>query len=276
MKPNRDPGAWLIDIEGVLVRDKRYTPVEGSVAWLEAIVASGRPWCLVSNNSTDTPEELVARLAEAGFPVGPENLVGALGLATAWLLGRRRQRLMWLGHPRLADYWRQKGFELVEEGPCEAVVLGANPEISVAGLDAALLALWEHEADLVCLHRNHFFLDVEGRRRLGPGAWAAALEPALTSGRVAVMGKPEEPIYREALKRVGVGPSEALFISDDPVADLVTAKRLGMTTVFTLSGKYDDHRILGQLDQEQWPDIIVATPADTMREGPTVAEEADS
>lgn len=276
MKPNRDPAAWLIDIEGVLVRDKRYAPVEGSVAWLRAIADSGRPWCLVSNNTTDTPQELVAKLAGAGFPVRPENLVGALGLASGWLLGRRRQRLMWLGHPRLADYWREKGFMLVEDGPCEAVVLGANPELSVARLDAALVALWEHGADLVCLHRNHFFLDAEGRRRLGPGAWAAALEPAVISGRVAVMGKPEEPIYREALKRVGVEPFQALFISDDPVADLATAKRLGMTTVFTLSGKYEDHRILGNLDQDRWPDIIVATPADTMRAGPTGAEEADS
>jgi len=276
MKSRSEPGAWLIDIEGVLVRDKRYTPVEGSVAWLQAIVDSGRPWCLVSNNSTDRPDELVRKLTAAGFPVTRENLVGALGLATQWLLGRGHRRLMWLGHPRLEDHWRERGFELVEEGSCEAVVLGANPELTVARLDAALAALWEHGADLVSLHRNHFFLDADSRRRLGPGAWAAALEPAVASGRVAVMGKPEEPIYREALKRVGVEPSEALFISDDPVADLVTAKRLGMTTVFTLSGKYDDHRILGSLDQDEWPDIIVATPADTMQAGNTAAEEADT
>ncbi len=168
MKPNRDPAAWLIDIEGVLVRDKRYAPVEGSVAWLRAIADSGRPWCLVSNNTTDTPQELVAKLAGAGFPVRPENLVGALGLASGWLLGRRRQRLMWLGHPRLADYWREKGFMLVEDGPCEAVVLGANPELSVARLDAALVALWEHGADLVCLGGASAF----GTRRLGGGSGA--------------------------------------------------------------------------------------------------------
>lgn len=275
MNERRPPRAWLIDIEGVLVRDKRYTPVEGSVAWLQAIAAGGMPWCLVSNNSTDTPEELVERLAARGFPVKPENLVGALSLAAGWLKGRSRERLLWLGHPRLAGFWREKGFELVESGPCDAVVLGANPELAVAGLDAALNTLWADGADLVSLHRNHFFLDAEGRRRLGPGAWAAALEPAVHEGRVATMGKPEPRIYEEALKRVGVEATEALFISDDPVADLVTAGKLGMTTVFTLSGKYEDHRILGRLDQEDWPDYIVATPADFAVNGAGPEEKAN-
>lgn len=275
MKPNRQPDAWLIDVEGVLVRDKRYTPVEGSLEWLQAIADSGRPWCLVSNNTTDTPDELVEKLADRGFPVDRDHLVGVLGMATAWLRGRARERLMWLGHHRLAEYWREKGFEVVADGPCDAVILGANPDLSTAQLDIALNSLMDDDGDLVCLHRNHFFLDTHGRRRLGPGAWAGALEQAVGAGRVVTMGKPEARIYHEALKRVGVPASKALFISDDPVADLVTAKRLEMTTVFTLSGKYEDHDVLGRLEQEDWPDIIVAAPVDLMSEGDGVAEKAN-
>jgi ribonucleotide monophosphatase NagD (HAD superfamily) len=70
------------------------------------------------------------------------------------------------------------------------------------------------------------------------------------------VGKPHERIYREALKRIGANAAEALFISDNPPGDLVTAKRMGLGTAFVMSGKYSDHSVLGSLDQEDWPDII--------------------
>jgi 4-nitrophenyl phosphatase len=257
-----EPRAWLIDIEGVLVRDKRYQPVDGSVAWLNGLSDRGVPFCLVSNNTTHRPEELVADLQAAGFPVTIDHLVGALGLGARWLRERNRRRIMWLGVASLADFWVEQGFEPVDEGPCEAVVLGANADLSTVDLDRALDPVLEQGADLVCLHRNLFFLDAAGNRRLGPGAWAAALEALGGAGNVVTVGKPSERIYHEALKRVGAEPAEALFISDDPVADLVTAGRLGMRTAFVLSGKYPDHGVLGRLDQEDWPDIVCSCAAD--------------
>ncbi len=260
MKLRRDYRAYLVDIEGVLVRDKSYQPIPGSVAWLNGLGARGVALCLVSNNTTHRPAELVEDLRAAGFVVSSDQLVCALEIGADLLRRWQKQRLLWLGTPRLADYWRHEGFTLVTEGVCDAVVLGANAALEVADLNRALPSLIDHEAELVALHRNLFFLDKTGRRRFGPGAWCAALETVLPSGRAVCVGKPGERIYREALKRVGVEPAEALFISDDPVADLVTAKRMGMGTAFVLSGKYSDHGILGRLAQEEWPDVICDRP----------------
>ena len=247
---------YLIDIEGVLVRDKRYTPIVGSVAWLSALREAGTPFCLVSNNTTHRPADLIADLVAAGFPVTEDHLVGALDLGRRWLQERGSQRILWLGTESLATYWQDQGFCLVEDETCQAVVLGANTALTVADLDRAMQPLLNQGADLVCLHRNPFFLDETGVRRLGPGAWAAALEAVGGQGQVITVGKPAEKIYNEACKRIGMDPAEILFISDDPVNDLVTAGRLGMATAFVLSGKHDDHRVLGSLTQEDWPDII--------------------
>jgi HAD superfamily hydrolase (TIGR01450 family) len=254
--------ACLIDIEGVLVRDKSYEPVAGAVAWFEALAAAGLPFRLVSNNTTATPEELVDRLAALGFPVTPAHLVGALGAGRRWLAQRERRRLLWLGHPRLAGWWDEAGFTLVEEAPCDAVVLGVNPELGPADLERALSAVLDDGVDIVCLHRNRFWLDETGRRRPGPGVWAAALAELGGRGDVVTIGKPAEPIYHEALKSIGVSARESLFISDDPEADLVTASRLGMRTAFVLSGKHRDHGVLARLDQDDWPDLVCASLAD--------------
>jgi len=267
MKRRRDHRAYLIDIEGVLVRDKRYEPVPGVVDWINGLVRCGTPFCLVSNNTTHRPEDLIADLVAAGYNLHLEHLVGALGLGVQWLRQRERRNIMWLGTPTLADFWAKEGFELIDEGPCDAIVLGVNPELEPGDLDRVLPALLDDNADLVCLHRNSFYLDALGQRRLGPGAWAAALEALGGGGQGVTIGKPSTAIYEEALKRVGVPAEEALFISDDPISDLVTAGQLGMGTVFVLSGKYPDHEVLGRLDQEQWPDIICSSCSDLDEEG---------
>jgi 4-nitrophenyl phosphatase len=254
--------AFLIDIEGVLVRDKRYEPVTGSVDWVRRLKDGGHPFCLVSNNTTHRPQELIDALVSVGFPLEEEHLVGALGLGMQWLRERGKSRLRWLGAPRLAEYWQAEGFDLVGEGPCDAVVLGANAQLSIDDLDGVLGPVLDQGADLVCLHRNMFYLDGRGRRRLGPGAWAASLEALGGAGQVVTVGKPAERIYHEGLKRVGAAPAEALFISDDPVSDLVTAGRLGMHTAFVLSGKYPDHGVLARLEEQDWPDIVCSRMSD--------------
>lgn len=255
MNRRRTYRGYLVDIEGVLVRDKRYQPIEGSPAWFNGLAERGLAVCLVSNNTTHRPEELIADLRAAGFAATPQQLVSALELGASLLASWGKRRLRWLGTPRLAPWWRERGFALEGDGPCQAVVLGVNPELAVADLDAALASLRDDGAELVALHRNLFYLDAHGQPRLGPGAWCAALAAAARHEPVTI-GKPHERIYREALKRIGVPAGEVLFISDDPQADLVTAKRLGMGTAFVLSGKYPDHAILGRMDQGDWPDII--------------------
>jgi 4-nitrophenyl phosphatase len=262
MKAPGSVKAYLIDIEGVLVRDKRYQPVSGAVDWMTSLAAGGRPFCLVSNNTTHRPGDLVADLVRVGFPVTENHLVGALGLGMEWLRERNREKIRWLGTAGLEDYWREEGFEIVTDGSCDAVVLGVNPGLSVSDLDGILGPVLDEGADLLCLHRNLFYLDGAGRRRLGPGVWAAALEALGGAGQVVTVGKPSERIYQESLKRVGVAPGEALFISDDPISDLVTAGRLGMRTAFVLSGKYPDHGVLARLDEKDWPDIICSRMSD--------------
>lgn len=258
-------GGYLLDIEGVLVRDKRYQAIAGAVDWFGDLRACGVPFRLVSNNTTHRPEELVATLNAAGFPVSVEHLVGALDLGRRWLQERERRRIVWLGTPNLNDYWSEMGFELVTGGACDAVVLGANTDLKMEDLHQAGNSLLDQGADLVCLHRNAFFLDQSGNRRLGPGAWAAALEALGGAGRVITVGKPAEKIYHEAVKRLGVTPAEVLFISDDPVNDLVTAGRLGLVTAFVLSGKHPDHAVLGRLAESDWPHIICNSLGDIER-----------
>lgn len=249
---------YLIDIEGVLVPDKSYRPLPGAVAWLAGLADRGIAWRLVSNNTTHRPGDLVAALRQAGFTVEPAHLISALTVGAAWLREQGVQRLGWLGSAKLREWWQAQGFVLVDTAAerCEVVVLGVHPEQRIADLDRALAWL-QAGAALLCMHRNRFWLDAAGQARLGPGAWAAALETAVPQVRTVTAGKPEPTIYRLALDSLGAPPPDALFISDDPFSDLVGARRLGLGTVFVLSGKYRDRQVLAGLPPNQQPDLIV-------------------
>jgi HAD superfamily hydrolase (TIGR01450 family) len=254
--------SFLIDVEGVLVRDKAYRAIPGAVDWLASVQGRGVPFCLVSNNTTMPPWEQLAALREAGFDLEEDQQVGALAEGVRWLRERGRRSILWLGVPEMEGFWQGEGFETNDLESCQAVVLGANPGLASDRLAVAMGPLLDRGADLICLHRNRYFLDAEGTRRLGPGAWAAALEALGGSGKVVTVGKPAERIYDEGLKRVGTAPSDTLFISDDPLADLVTAGRLGMRTAFVLSGKHADHGVLSELEETDWPDVICAGLSD--------------
>ncbi|MEZ4386690.1 MAG: HAD hydrolase-like protein [Candidatus Krumholzibacteriia bacterium] len=249
---------YLIDVEGVLVVDKSYRPVAGSVAWLNGLGDRGIRWRLVSNNTTHRPDELVAALNDAGFVVPSDHLSGALTTGLAQLQREGWRRLNWLGAHRLRGWLREQGFSLTDEstGACDAVVLGVSPELTLGQLDRAMTQLREG-AVLMCLHRNRFWLDRGGRPRLGPGALAAALLAAVPGARCLTAGKPEPAVYQDALKSLGGKPADALFISDDPFTDLVGARQLGIATVFVLSGKYQSADVLDELPRDQRPDLVL-------------------
>lgn len=253
-----DRPIYLIDIEGVLVVDKRYQPVPGAVAWLNGLHARGIRWRLVSNNTTHPPADLVADLARAGFAVEAEHLVGAVATGVGVMHDEGWRDIAWLGGPAMGQWFRSQGLDLVpaDACSCDAVVLGVAPDLEVAALDRALRWL-QQGAALLCLHRNRFWLDAQGQARLGPGSYAAALQAAVPSARIVTAGKPEPAIYLAALESLGGKPADALFISDDPFTDLVGARRLGLATVFVLSGKYPDPDVLAELPADLQPDRVV-------------------
>ena len=56
--------AFLIDLDGVLVRGERC--IDGAVAFLELLRSRQRPFRILTNNSTRTPEQYAAALSAAG------------------------------------------------------------------------------------------------------------------------------------------------------------------------------------------------------------------
>ena len=248
--------SYLIDIEGTIVKDKSYTPIPGAVEWVENLKSKGRKFALVTNNTTHKPKDLLSLLWKIGFELDQENLHSCMSITLDWLKSENVSNCFVIGSNGLKKYLKENGIKVHNGERITAVVVGLDDKLNYNKLKIATSTLVDNDAHLVALHANRVFKDKNGSLAPSVGAVVKALEYA--SGKKAVvLGKPSEVFYNRVLKRFGTPAESSLMISDDPLSDLLGAKKLGMKTAFVLSGKYKNQEILNQLDREFYPDFIV-------------------
>jgi len=85
---------------------------------------------------------------------------------------------------------------------------------------------------------------------------AERLDVAVFSSEVG-MRKPHPVIFETALRRLGVDPARTLFVGDSRYADMLGAKRLGMTTVQALWFRADDDERGAEPDHEAFTPVDV-------------------
>jgi len=179
-----------------------------------------------------------------------------------WLRKRKVESCFVLGNEDLKSYLSRQGIEVRKDNPVQAVVVGLDEELDFQKLKTATRALVESDAQLVALHANKIYGDSKGEIAPSVGAIVKALEYASGKGGI-IMGKPSKDFYQNVLQRLASKSKNCLMISDDPLSDLVGAKKLKIKTAFVLSGKYD-RSILNKLDRKKRPDYVYGNVAEIM------------
>lgn len=246
---------YLIDIEGTIVKDKSFVPIDGATGWINSLKSKDSRFVLVSNNTTHRPIDLLDLLINLGFNVEEENLVTCMGAALNWLKAKKIRSCFVIGSPQLKSLLDENEIETKEDEKTEGVLVGLDTSLDYQKLKVAVNALLENNAYLLALHQNRVYKDEKGELSPSVGAVVKALEYACQK-RAEVFGKPSPTFFREILKRLKVKPDDCMMISDDPLSDLLGAKKLGMKTVFVTSGKYKDEEILKSLNKEFQPDFV--------------------
>ncbi|MGI8334869.1 HAD-IIA family hydrolase [Actinomadura scrupuli] len=224
--------AVLIDIDGVLTVSWR--PLPGAVEAVSRLREAGLGLALLTNTSSRTRASIAATLAEAGFPIGVDDVFTAPALAADYIAERYPgARCLLLNSGDIsADL---AGVELVEDDPDLVLLCGAGVEFGYRALDEVFGHL-QNGARLLALHRNLYWRTDEGLK-LDTGAFVAGLEQA--AGVTAeVIGKPSAAFFETALAALRADPSAALMVGDDLEADVLAAQRAGLTGVLVRTGKF--------------------------------------
>lgn len=246
---------YLIDIEGTIVKDKSLVPIDGAISWINSLESKDQRFVLVSNNTTHKPTDLLSLLRNSGFKLEEDNLVTCIGAALNWLKAKKIKSCFVIGTPQLKGLLNENGIETKENENAEAVLVGLDTSLDYQKLKIATNALVKNKAYLLALRKNRLYKDEKGDLSPSVGAVVKALEYSCQK-RAKVFGKPSPTFYRGILKKFRARPDDCIMISDDPLSDLLGAKKLGMKTVFVTSGKYKDEEILKSLNKKFQPDFV--------------------
>jgi HAD superfamily hydrolase (TIGR01450 family) len=218
--------AFLLDLDGVVYLGDELLP--GSREALIRLRETAKEVRFLTNDPRPTREQLRRRLIDMGVEVGREELVTS-GWATANYLAREGLRSAYvIGSRGLASEIEAVGVEVIDRGPCEAVVVGSDEHVSYAHLRQASRHVFEG-ARFVATNADASFPSPKGPLP-GTGAIVEALR--VTTGREPVIvGKPFAAMFDIVLRDLDTGRDRTVMIGDSLESDIAGAHRAGIAGV---------------------------------------------
>ncbi len=223
----------LLDLDGVVYLGSH--PVPGAGEAIGATRAGGMRIAFVTNNASRTPHAIVDQLKHLGVSATANEVVTS-AQAAARLVAERVPagcEVLVVGDTGLRQALREYGLRPVTTaaaGPA-AVVQGHSPDLSYGLLAEGALAV-RQGAWFVASNSDITLPTVRGQLP-GNGALIQVIRAA-TGQEPMVAGKPDLPLFHEALLRTG--SRHPLFVGDRLDTDIEGAHRAGTDSVLVLTG----------------------------------------
>lgn len=231
------PGAQLAlapvvccDLDGVVWRGEE--PIEPAIRGVGELRSAGVRVGFVSNNSSQTIDDVVAKLERFGVAVSADDVLTS-ALAAARLLSGALDpgaRVLACAGPGVVRALEAVGLTAVDRPPVEAVVVGFHRSFDFEELDRASQAVRDG-ARFVATNLDATY-PVPGGLLPGSGAITAAVATA-AGLPPEVAGKPEPPMVQLVRERFG---TTGIVVGDRPSSDGALATALGWPFALVLSG----------------------------------------
>ena len=227
----------LADLDGVVYAGAGALP--HAVASLNR-AREGRRLGYITNNASRTDISVAAHLTELGLQTRPDEVVTSPQAAMRLLveLVPAGTTVLVVGGDGLVTEVEKAGFVVTrsaDDAP-GAVVQGFAPEVGWTELAEAAYALKvpEEEGGIPWIATNTDWT-IPQSRGIAPGNGTLVSAVHTAVGRLAtVAGKPESPIFVEAVARFGA--QQPLFLGDRRDTDILGANRAGVPAVLVLTG----------------------------------------
>lgn len=226
--------AWLIDMDGVIYRGAE--PLPAAADLIRILQREHIPFLFLTNNAIRTHAQYVARLAEMDIHVDETAIFTSPDAARAYLLAHHPPpaRVLVIGGDGLRQAVVKAGYqETARAEDADIVAVGLAFDITYAQLAEAALAI-RRGRPWIATNPDRTLPSERGQLP-GAGAVLAFLEAA-TDRKPIIVGKPETPIFEQALARLGARPENAIMVGDRLETDILGAHRAGLRTLCVLTG----------------------------------------
>ena len=247
-----DIKAFLIDLDGVLVKGENFQPLTGAIEFITYLKDKKIPFLIATSNSRFSPEEIAKKMKEKGFKISEENIISPLSIAPEYMKENGIKSVFIIGSENLKDYIKNKGFSVKDDFSVDCVLVGMDKQLNFKKLKIATTAIKRKNAKLFGLNGNLISQDDDGLLFPGVGSITKMLSEACNVDFIH-FGKMSNIYNRIALKKLGFPPNNTVMISDDIYIDLIGYSSIGLKTVFVTTGKYSKEDI----PEDFKPDYII-------------------
>lgn len=228
---------FLFDLDGVLLKGKESPVKIGGTRVLERIRAKGKKFVIVTNNSTDTLEAVLARLRSQGIDVREGELLTSARL-TAEYIAREYGRATYflVGERGFGEELDRAGLRRVYGGRADVVAIGLDRKLTYARMDMAV-RLARKGAHIVANHNARLYM-----YRRGPAIAVGPILKAIEYGaekKGFAVGKPNPLMFEAAMERAGCTRAQTVMIGDQEDTDVEGASRSGIDSILVLTGVFD-------------------------------------
>jgi NagD protein len=227
----RTISSWLMDMDGVLVREQQAIP--GAHDFLTRLRELGLPFLVLTNNSMYTQRDLAARLLRTGLEV-PEESIWTSALATAQFLEDQRPggSAFVIGESGLTTALHDVGYTLSERDP-DYVVLGETRTYSFERITQAI-RLVAAGSRFIATNPDNVGPTPDGP--LPATGSVAALVSRATGVDPYYVGKPNPLMMRSALNAIEAHSESTAMIGDRMDTDIVSGLEAGLETILVMTG----------------------------------------
>lgn len=234
---------YMFDLDGTLVLTDRslsgYHVLPGAIEMLTELKSRGIPFVALTNGSAHPASEQAPKLRAVGLPISDEALLTPNSVAADLMPRRGVNRALVLGSPGVARSLAEVGIESVfpgQEGAdtVEAVYIAWHPECTIKDIEAAIHAIWKG-ADLYVASDVPFFATKHGKTMGYSHAITAAVRK-MTRAPMILTGKPSLHALRLVSKKLGVPMRRVGVIGDDPLVEMIMARRGGAVGFGVITG----------------------------------------
>ena len=229
----KDTKCFLLDMDGTFYLGGQL--IEGSLEFIDRVLATGRDFMFLTNNSSHNANFYVQKLAKMGLDIDRSRVMTS-GEATCEKLKELYpgKRAFVLGNEFLQEEFNEAGIEVDDRDP-EIVVIGFDTTLdydrmwAVCDFVRAGLPYIATHPDFNCPTETGFMPDI--------GAIMAFIEASTGRRPDLVVGKPNTGIVEAVLRRTGLKTSELAMVGDRLYTDIETGVRSGMLSILVMSGE---------------------------------------
>jgi len=227
----REIRSWLMDMDGVLVREEHAIP--GAAEFLTRLQELGTPFLVLTNNSMYTRRDLTARLRRSGIEI-PEEAIWTSALATDGFLNDQRPggSAFVVGEAGLTTALHEQGYTLTGNDP-DYVVLGETRTYSFERITRAI-RLVAGGARFIATNPDNIGPTPDGP--LPATGSVAALVSRATGVDPYYVGKPNPLMMRSALNAIDAHSETTAMIGDRMDTDVVSGLEAGLEAILVLTG----------------------------------------